>query len=84
MDFLEVSGENVTLEYMKKVKTKEFRYHLAPPVYQSVCKEPSHPMPIDPSPKSHEVGMIVIPMVQVRNWKPRKVKKLIQGHTANK
>lgn len=28
--------------------------------------------------------MIVIPMVQIRNWKPRKVKKLIQGHTANK
>lgn len=29
MDFLEVSGENATLEYMKKVKTKEFRYHFS-------------------------------------------------------
>lgn len=31
----------------------------------------------------HDVGVTVIPIVQIKNWKPKEVKKLVQGHTAN-
>lgn len=61
-------------------KEKEGDVSLAQPVCQSMCKEPSHPG----SPQSHKIGVIVIPIVQIRNWKPREVKKLVQVHIANK
>lgn len=41
-------------------------------------------MPVDGSPQSHDRGMIVIPIVQIGNQKPREVKKLVQGHKASK
>lgn len=65
-------------------KEKRTAICLVPSVCQSGCKEPSHPVPINSLPQFHEVCVIVIPHCADKKLEVQEVKKLAQGHTANR